>query len=861
MAVPEQTPYIEHTGNGVTKSFALGFICESKGHLIVLVDEIEPPIATWSLSGGNVVFTTAPASGKKITLQRNTPFGRTTEYQSFNNSFRPQSVNGDFDRLWLKLQELGIADWLMKLYVDRLHQQQEVKIKDLKAYVDDRDDELRSYLMEEIRKQGVALDQLDEYYNYLMQRLAQIAVDKGWDASFVVDGDKTQKQINDEQKQVNAIQKRKILHVLDFGLRMDGSDETAELNEIIADLDNCRLIIGGGNITLSKTALYAADYPKNDQPCVPILDKTNFIIEIASDCMVHVPAHGQTPFEMMRCTGSWVIVNGAIKGAGNFPPLDGNTGLAEKGTSTAGYQTEPGFYKNNSLNTSSYSTGGYGGAFPQWGGGTASTWGVWNGGYIGNEGYGVLIHNNCFVCGVTGLGEIYGFNGSGVQIGFNGSYSAPSLNYPPSKYCIVKGVRVHDCYTNGISNSNSIGSIIEDNEVYKIGHPNASIENDQFYDPGYGIVTPFSIGSNAVDAVWKNNKVRDCVRKGVDLHSGVNTTISGNTITDCWVAGAFVAQADVAGIHTKDNKVLNNTFIRCGIAANHNLYQGLGGVQLYSINAGRKLNTLVQGNTFIDCTSARGVINIDGGDGNIVKENTIYNINFSGTHNFWCISAGEFSASHIVNDTVIQDNYLVTGGYVKKGITTRYGSGLIKDNVIKMNTGSIVGFDHLDVNSAWDYIGNHVNTVSGSAYNIKDTKGVSLRNTETLSGAGVVGDKATSRASDPLFASVIVTFNNTETPSFTVLKGSDVIDTVINDPFGFRVNLKNLSSTQKVFAAVVRTDAEGLVTATGNANYIYTRAATYQTVVIGLQLTPASTAIEAQNVTRNSVRVDIFITN
>ena len=196
MAVPEQTPYIEHTGNGVTTSFSLGFQCESKDHLIVLVDEIEPPIATWSLIGGNVVFTTAPAAGKKITLQRNTPFGRTTNYQSFNNSFRPQTVNTDFDRIWLKLQELGVADWLMKLYVDRLHQQQEEKINNLKGYVDDRDDELRAYLMEEIRKQGVALDQLDEYYNYLMQRLAQIAVDKGWDASFVVDGDKNQKQIN-----------------------------------------------------------------------------------------------------------------------------------------------------------------------------------------------------------------------------------------------------------------------------------------------------------------------------------------------------------------------------------------------------------------------------------------------------------------------------------------------------------------------------------------------------------------------------------------------------------------------------------------------------------------------------------------
>lgn len=198
MAVPEQTPYSEYTGNGVTKSFALNFDCESKDHLIVLVDEIEPPIATWSLSAGNVVFTTAPASGSKITLQRNTPFGRTTDYQSFNNSFRPQTVNGDFDRLWLKLQELGVADWLMKLYVDRLHQQQEVKINDLKSYVDDRDDELQAYLMEEIRKQGVALDQLDDYYNYLMQRLAQIAVDRGWMAEFVInESGNTQQSVND----------------------------------------------------------------------------------------------------------------------------------------------------------------------------------------------------------------------------------------------------------------------------------------------------------------------------------------------------------------------------------------------------------------------------------------------------------------------------------------------------------------------------------------------------------------------------------------------------------------------------------------------------------------------------------------
>lgn len=205
MAVPEQTPYIEHTGNGVTTSFALKFQCESKDHLIVLVDEIEPPIATWNLSEGNVVFTTAPAAGKKIILQRNTPFSRTTDYQSFNNSFRPQSVNGDFDRVWRKLQELGVADWILSIrindlraYVERQDSVLQENIDNLKTYVDDRDDELRAYLMEEIRKQGVALDQLDEYYNYLMQQLAQIAVNRGWDASFIADaGGSNQQQIND----------------------------------------------------------------------------------------------------------------------------------------------------------------------------------------------------------------------------------------------------------------------------------------------------------------------------------------------------------------------------------------------------------------------------------------------------------------------------------------------------------------------------------------------------------------------------------------------------------------------------------------------------------------------------------------
>lgn len=193
MAVPEQTPFIEYTANGTTTVFPVPFQCDKAEYLIVLVDDVEPVVGAWSLSNGAVVFNTAPENGKKITIQRNTPFSRTADYQSYNNSFRPPAVNKDFDLIWWKLQELGVADWILSNRIDAL-----------KNYVDDRDDELRAYLLEEIRKQGVALDQLEDYYNYLMQRLAQIAVDKGWDASFVVDGDKSQHEINEEQASKNV---------------------------------------------------------------------------------------------------------------------------------------------------------------------------------------------------------------------------------------------------------------------------------------------------------------------------------------------------------------------------------------------------------------------------------------------------------------------------------------------------------------------------------------------------------------------------------------------------------------------------------------------------------------------------------
>ena len=105
MAVPEQTPYKEYIGNGVTTNFALGFTCDLKQELKVFINDIESELSTWSLTGGSVSFTTAPTLGSKIAFKRATKLERTTNYLSSNNSFRPEAINKDFDRVWYAIQD------------------------------------------------------------------------------------------------------------------------------------------------------------------------------------------------------------------------------------------------------------------------------------------------------------------------------------------------------------------------------------------------------------------------------------------------------------------------------------------------------------------------------------------------------------------------------------------------------------------------------------------------------------------------------------------------------------------------------------------------------------------------------------
>lgn len=105
MAVQEQTPYIKYVANGVTQTFATEFDCESKDQLVVMLNGEEPVFTSWSYADKQVTFLIAPVVDTVVELKRQSKLNRTTDYQSYNNSFRPPAVNNDFDRIWYAIQE------------------------------------------------------------------------------------------------------------------------------------------------------------------------------------------------------------------------------------------------------------------------------------------------------------------------------------------------------------------------------------------------------------------------------------------------------------------------------------------------------------------------------------------------------------------------------------------------------------------------------------------------------------------------------------------------------------------------------------------------------------------------------------
>lgn len=107
MAVGSGTPYNIHIGNGVSRTFGYGFTLLDADDLVVTIDGVATSAYTVTglgvAAGGTVVFSTAPASGAKIILQRVIQLVRATDYQD-DGDLLADTLNDDFNRLWMAIQ-------------------------------------------------------------------------------------------------------------------------------------------------------------------------------------------------------------------------------------------------------------------------------------------------------------------------------------------------------------------------------------------------------------------------------------------------------------------------------------------------------------------------------------------------------------------------------------------------------------------------------------------------------------------------------------------------------------------------------------------------------------------------------------
>lgn len=110
MSVPNQIPIVTYTANGITSKFPITFDLHDQDYLVVTVNKEKPAKGAYSVDVGEVVFRTPPNNGDEITLARDTVPNRDTNFNSYDNSMRPEVFNYDFDKLWHYLQEQNLVD-------------------------------------------------------------------------------------------------------------------------------------------------------------------------------------------------------------------------------------------------------------------------------------------------------------------------------------------------------------------------------------------------------------------------------------------------------------------------------------------------------------------------------------------------------------------------------------------------------------------------------------------------------------------------------------------------------------------------------------------------------------------------------
>ena len=107
MTVSTTTNKVAYIGNGIATTFAIPFPFLEREHLKVyqLLKDVQTERTDWTVSGGNMVFATAPADDAQIVIMREVPLTQETDYRE-NEVLPAETLERNFDKLTMQIQQL-----------------------------------------------------------------------------------------------------------------------------------------------------------------------------------------------------------------------------------------------------------------------------------------------------------------------------------------------------------------------------------------------------------------------------------------------------------------------------------------------------------------------------------------------------------------------------------------------------------------------------------------------------------------------------------------------------------------------------------------------------------------------------------
>ena len=107
MTVQNIVPYGKYVTSGSDSVYTVSYYVEDKDNLLIkLNDEVVSKNEYNYIKSSNAIqFNTTLLANQKLEIFRKTKLERATNFESYNNTLRPEVLNKDLDRIWLNLQE------------------------------------------------------------------------------------------------------------------------------------------------------------------------------------------------------------------------------------------------------------------------------------------------------------------------------------------------------------------------------------------------------------------------------------------------------------------------------------------------------------------------------------------------------------------------------------------------------------------------------------------------------------------------------------------------------------------------------------------------------------------------------------